>query len=185
MENASKALLIAGAILICIVLISVGMLVLNSTTDVTDQVGDITASQAAQAFNNQYINYAGTQKGSSVKRLIETIATNNSVSTSRQITVTFDGVTGATGGTTSNALMSSMSSIRNSTKYQVVVTGTDSQGYVTAITIRASGVLPGGGGADPVCPDCGASLGGGNKCDYCGGSCGRCAPCGPLYHEPH
>ena len=70
MENASKALLIAGAILICIVLISIGMLVLNSTTDVTEQVGDITASQAAQAFNNQYMNYDGMQKGSSVKRLI-------------------------------------------------------------------------------------------------------------------
>ena len=125
MENASKALLIAGAILICIVLISVGMLVLNSTTDVTDQVGDITASQAAQAFNNQYINYAGTQKGSSVKRLIETIATNNSVSTSRQINIVFVVEEGVLQEKHPNEILKEMSKTVNSDKYEIRVIGMD------------------------------------------------------------
>ena len=35
MENASKALIIAGAILISILLISVGIMVMNSTDEVT------------------------------------------------------------------------------------------------------------------------------------------------------
>ena len=40
MENASKALIIAGAILISILLISVGILIFNSTSGVTDSAGD-------------------------------------------------------------------------------------------------------------------------------------------------
>ena len=39
MENASKALIIAGAILVSILLISVGVIIINSTGKMTDQVG--------------------------------------------------------------------------------------------------------------------------------------------------
>lgn len=49
MENASKALIIAGAILISILLISVGILVFNSTSGVTDnagKTGDVMMSSA-------------------------------------------------------------------------------------------------------------------------------------------
>lgn len=163
MENASKALLIAGAILICIVLISVGMLVLNSTTDVTDQVGDITASQAAQAFNNQYMNYAGMQKGSSVKRLIDTIATNNSVSTSRQINIIFVGEEGVLQEMQPNEILKEMSKIVNSAKYEIRVIGMDNEGYVNSIMINETGeeVL--------ICPACGAIYVEGGYCN--------CPPC--------
>jgi len=49
MENASKALIIAGAILISILLISVGILMFNSSSGVTDnagETGDVMASAA-------------------------------------------------------------------------------------------------------------------------------------------
>ena len=51
MENASKALIIAGAILISILLISVGILVFNSTKGVTDNAGnagDVMMTAAAE-----------------------------------------------------------------------------------------------------------------------------------------
>lgn len=51
MENASKALIIAGAILISILLISVGILIFNSTSGVSDssvQAGEVLGSAAAQ-----------------------------------------------------------------------------------------------------------------------------------------
>ena len=51
MENASKALIIAGAILISILLISVGILVMNSTGNVTDQVKTSSDSMSIQTFN--------------------------------------------------------------------------------------------------------------------------------------
>lgn len=133
MENASKALLIAGAILICIVLISVGMLVLNSTTDVTDQVGDITTSQAAQSFNSNFTGYAGTQKGSSVRQLLGAVAASNQTQVTggnHIITVTFNGTTSDDGSTITGL----MSAIVNSQTYTVNITGM-TDGYVSEISI--------------------------------------------------
>ena len=136
MENASKALLIAGAILICIVLISVGMLVLNSTTDVTDQVGDITTSQAAQSFNSNYTGYAGTQKGSSVRQLLGAIATNNQTNNAgHTIKVTTSNIgTDITDVNDASDITAKMSDIVNSATYTVEITAMDA-GYVSAIKI--------------------------------------------------
>lgn len=52
MENASKALLIAAAVLIVILLIAFGVQILNSTDDVSgsaQEVGDQLTTQAGQA----------------------------------------------------------------------------------------------------------------------------------------
>ena len=71
MENASKALIIAGAILISILLISVGVMVMNSAGDVTGQAGESMQSAAIQSFNADFLNYEGVQKGSSVRSLYQ------------------------------------------------------------------------------------------------------------------
>ena len=141
MENASKALLIAGAILICIVLISVGMLVLNSTTDVTDQVGDITTSQAAQSFNSNFTGYTGKQKGSSVKQLMASIATSNDTQKNggNHIilvkTANFASSTlGSTGSKEASTITAAISEVKNSASYEVSVTAMNG-GYVSEITI--------------------------------------------------
>lgn len=141
MENASKALLIAGAVLICIVLISVGMMIISSSTEVTDQVDDLTSTQAAQTFNNQFSKYAGTQKGSSVKTLLETIATSNNTAGSgsgKTVQVTTNNVgngTQLTSNNDSNAIVGMMSNVVNSKKYKVEITAQDTEGYISAITI--------------------------------------------------
>ena len=137
MENASKALLIAGAILVCIVLISVGMLIVNSTSEVTDQVGDLTSSQAAQTFNNQFSKYVGKQKGSTVKALMESIATNNNISENDiKLTVVSGGTTLCTDATDGTTIMSKMSSIKNASTYTVDITAQDTtSGYITSMKI--------------------------------------------------
>lgn len=133
MENASKALLIAGAILICIVLISVGMIIVNSTTDVTDQVGEISSSQAAQSFNTQFSRYSGSQKGSSVKSLLEAIATSNNAS-EHVIKVTF--TAGSLSGTTdAGNIMAAMSDVTNTATYTVTIDGMNTDGYIESISI--------------------------------------------------
>lgn len=48
MENASKALLIAGAVLIVIVLISIGVLLINRTRGTINSAGDV-SDQMAQS----------------------------------------------------------------------------------------------------------------------------------------
>jgi len=137
MENASKALLIAGAVLICIVLISVGMVIVNSSSEVTDQVSDVTTSQAVETFNSGFSIYAGKQKGSSVKRLLEKISTSNKVTATtatHQVRVTF-----ADGGLSNthvvNSIVKSISKIINSSTYMVEITEMDTNGYISHITI--------------------------------------------------
>ena len=135
MENASKALLIAGAILIVIVLISVGMLIVNSTQDMTERAGTTASSQAIQVFNQQFTQYEGTQKGSTVKSLIQAINASNgaeytaggsTAGAGHQITITYTltGVSGTAGA----------ADIVNTRKYKITF-DTDSEGYINAATI--------------------------------------------------
>lgn len=75
MENASKALIIAGAILLAILLISLGIFVF---TQAQDTLGSINLSeQEVLAFNNKFLAYEGTIRGSQVKQLINLIDSNN------------------------------------------------------------------------------------------------------------
>lgn len=59
MENASKALIIAGAILISILLISVGIIIMNAINDPVKQGADTASSQAVEIFNSKFTGYAG------------------------------------------------------------------------------------------------------------------------------
>ena len=87
MENASKALIIAGAILLAILLISLGIMIFNQAQDTVDNSG---MSQAEiTAFNNKFLKYEGTQKGSVAKSLInEVLATNQTLSDAEKVKVT-------------------------------------------------------------------------------------------------
>ena len=70
MENASKALLIAGAILLCILIIAIGMFIYNSAqSTITDSMTSL-STQEIDAFNNQFTSYEGNQTGSNVKALM-------------------------------------------------------------------------------------------------------------------
>ena len=128
MENASKALLIAGAILIVIVLISIGMLIVNSTNDVTEQATTTAQGQAIQTFNSQFTQYEGTQKGSTVKNLYQSVQASNAAnrdSGERQV---------QWNGHAPDPATDKMSEIKNSAKYTVDLTyGSD--GYVSGITV--------------------------------------------------
>lgn len=76
MENASKALIIAGAILLAILLISLGILIYNQAQDTVNNSG---MDQAAiTAFNNKFLKYEGEhQSGSVAKSLINEAISSN------------------------------------------------------------------------------------------------------------
>ncbi len=75
MENASKALIIAGAILLAILLISLGIMIFAQAQDTVNNSGMNEA--ATTSFNNKFLKYEGTRKGSEVKALVnEAIAAN-------------------------------------------------------------------------------------------------------------
>ena len=78
MENASKALLIAGAILICILLIAIGMYIYNSANATIKSAASQMSQQEKDIYNAKVKPYVGdTIKGSEVISMIETIISMN------------------------------------------------------------------------------------------------------------
>ena len=76
MENASKALLIAGAILLCILIIAIGMYIYNSAESTVTDSMDTLSTQEIEAFNAQFTVYEGVQTGSEIKALIGRLIAN-------------------------------------------------------------------------------------------------------------
>lgn len=138
MENATKALLIAGSVLIAIVLIAVGLKILGSTKGVTDQVDDVSSIMETSIFNSQYTQYEGTQKGTVVKDLLSKVITFNGSSNNRKIKI-------QTVGTWTNAwpngtyVTNNITKIRNeivvTNSYTISTSDTDADGYVDKITL--------------------------------------------------
>ena len=76
MENASKALIIAGAILLAILLISLGIFIFTGAQDVTKNSG--LDAQEVSVFNSAILKYEGKNKSASDVRAVknEAIAAN-------------------------------------------------------------------------------------------------------------
>lgn len=76
MENASKALIIAGAILLSILIISLGIIVVNNTRSTIDKAN--VNQQEVATFNSQFEAYVGSGKtASDVRSLISVVNSNN------------------------------------------------------------------------------------------------------------
>ena len=76
MENASKALIIGGAILLAVLIVALGMTVYNRVSDVGNSAS--VDSQKAQAFNASFEPYIGPNvRGSNVRLLLDAVAANN------------------------------------------------------------------------------------------------------------
>lgn len=89
MENATKALIMAGAILIAILIISAGIMVFNSTKGVRDQVEDSGEIMSIGSYNDQFTKFCGDKvKGSTVKDLINYVETYRARNSGQGPTVT-------------------------------------------------------------------------------------------------
>ncbi len=136
MENASKALIIAGAILLAILLISLGIMIFNQASSVVSGTGMTDAE--ITTFNAKFQKYEGSIKGSMVKSLInDIIAVNNDSNDENDITLKA-GPTGVTG-----ASVAATGWVNANTTYEVSFgyekpTGTtaDTKGRITNVTIK-------------------------------------------------
>lgn len=92
MENASKALIIAGAILLAILIIGLGMFIYNQAADAMGNAN--LNSEQVQTYNSKFLNYEGRQSGSQVRALCDLIRNHNNANsndTSLQIGLVYDG----------------------------------------------------------------------------------------------
>ena len=90
MENATKALLIAAAILIAILIISLGLVVYNMASETVQGIS--LNDTEVKAFNDKWTHYTGESvSGTTVNALISDVFTNNmTADNAKQITLTID-----------------------------------------------------------------------------------------------
>lgn len=141
MENASKALLIAGAILIVILLIAVGMMVYQGAQGSINKAIGSMSSTEKDIHNKQFESYMGQKvSGSNLKTLYSKIISNNSNEDNVQVNISKFSTDGTISGPnntmiTSAELSSSMSNIKTSASVTYSVTAEYSDGVITKITI--------------------------------------------------
>jgi hypothetical protein len=126
MENASKALLIAGAILIVILLIAVGMMVYRGAQGSIQKAIGSMSSTEKDIHNSQFEPFVGTKvSGSNVRSLLSKMITNNS--DDNNVQVKLKGI-----GTDPNAVMGQITTAASAT-YKVEATY--SEGVITEINV--------------------------------------------------
>lgn len=137
MENASKALIIAGAILLAILIISLGIMIFSQAQDATKNSGMSKAE--IQSFNSQFTKYEGTRKGSEIKSLIQEVNASNisdvQEGNDRNIKLIGAGDADTGGDGTKTAYTYQTTSIASSARYTVTVTYDNGSGYINQITI--------------------------------------------------
>ena len=145
MENASKALIIAGSILLSILIIALGMYIFSTSSSTSDV--EILNETEIQTFNAKFEKYKGSQLGSNVDALITALRSNytsNSGSTDRLPQVlNYNSGGGLTEDTNHNnwkdkyveCLTQMSGSLQKSHKYTVTMEY-NGQGLINKITIK-------------------------------------------------
>lgn len=150
MENASKALIIAGAILLSIAIIGVGMYVFQNVQETIKDGADMSARQI-RTYNQEFTMYGGRQSGSQVRSLLDVISTHNRTQgqddPSRVINVVEGQATDPTpaptaedASTTANSAINTLKGTILSGRTYTVTFGYDADsGLLTQVGVQAAG----------------------------------------------
>lgn len=146
MENASKALIIAGAILISIMIVSLGVLIFNQIGGAAKEAANMDEQEIAN-FNSKITPYVGKNiSGSQINALIQLIisidnSAVNSGETEKVVTISYPLETGGT-----NTISVSGNSVTGTDKAKRVRTGSGvyytvsaeyaSNGLISKITVN-------------------------------------------------
>lgn len=135
MENATKALLIAAAVLIAILIISLGLVVYNKASEVMGSV-DMTEYQIQQ-FNNKFKKYAGTTvSGTDVNAMLETVFNHNNAQEDNSTCVEVE-VTGKTNSsiTAKTGIENAPETVSVGSRYKVECHYSSKTGLIDKITV--------------------------------------------------
>ena len=104
MENASKALIIAGAILVSILLITFGVMIMSSTGGTQDTVKQQSDSMAIQSFNSQFLPYEGSGfTKEQILKLISVMKASNAANPDHQVIISTQAKSTGNGGVSCNS----------------------------------------------------------------------------------
>ena len=139
MENASKALIIAGAILLSILIIGLGMFIYNQAAGALN--GANMDSEKIAAYNTKFENYEGTQSGTQARALCDVIRNHNNSNIddpSMQVVLSNNGTANST-APEQTVEASSISTIKSSIKagktYTVTFGYDAKSGFIVGVDI--------------------------------------------------
>lgn len=146
MENASKALIIAGAILLAIAIIGIGMFVYQSVTGTIQDAANM-SDQEVDAYNQEFLNYEGVVKGSAARALCDAVRNHNVTNRqdpSKQIAVKDGEATDPMSapkaldstGTTSSEINEIKADLLSGKTYTVTVGYDNTTGLITNVGIK-------------------------------------------------
>ena len=149
MENASKALIIAGAILISILIISLGVLIFNKMEHSAKQAANMDEQEIAN-FNSKITPYVGDNiSGSQVNALIQLVISidNSAISSgdlSKAVSITYKSTNNKTNTISVNASKQLKDSVGDATrkvntgagKYYKVKAAYGDNGLINSITVN-------------------------------------------------
>ena len=129
MDNASKAIIMAGAVLVAVMIISLGVLLFNSASKNTEEIGKQVETREVLQYNQRFSVYAGSNvSGSDVRSLLNSIEMHNSnaneLDIHGKITITDD------------SSVNKSSEVVLTKKYTVEIASYDSQGAISSISIK-------------------------------------------------
>ena len=131
MENATKALLIAAAVLVAILIISLGLVIYNNSANTVKQAN--LSSQEIQAQNEKFTRFNGTNKrGSEVNSLLQTVLNYNLSTTDDGNKVTVTGTNAPSLGTDATSITTQADT---SALYTITVEYGGAGGLVNNITV--------------------------------------------------
>ena len=129
MENATKALMIAGAVLIAIMIIGIGMMIYQNASGTITGAMDQTKQLEIDAFNSDLVAFEGPQRGTTIKQMITKVITLNSTN----LNVNDHKVIKVNDQSDPNELASLRSQVTAGKLYTVTL-GYGPEGYINTIT---------------------------------------------------
>lgn len=142
MENASKALIIAGAILLSILIISLGLMIFNQAKEVVSGSSGSMDEVEVKTFNSKFETYEGDNiSGSNVNALLSAVVSSNVSNASAgeemkliNVTVSSD-ITVTTSTLNSTTYLSRVSKKAQTGASYKVVMATGTTALINSITI--------------------------------------------------
>lgn len=140
MDNASKALIIAGAILIAVMLVSLGVMLYNTAAGVAEGTIGTVEALGVEGFNAQFNQYMGERQRASVAQgLIDKVIANNA-NGDTTISVTLVKGGALSKGATKTSTEAGLTAMRNlittkNTVYKIEVDDYDTSGTINSLKI--------------------------------------------------
>lgn len=143
MENASKALLIAGGVLIALLVISLGMYILGRAQDTAVSAEERRLQTLTQEQINKFSQYSGEIYGAEVENCIRRMASyNKNKAESEKIKIYLSKNTSGTGEVEYNGSPNEIIDNNASNKVKNIMSATDrNDRYIGTITYKVNGMI--------------------------------------------